>query len=291
MAKTRRVKTKRFYGGNQYGPDTAKLMSEIDEMETGGILHLRGLNITSLPPLSPEISELELSNTQITSLPELPSNLELLDVSRTPLTSLPELPPTLTYLDVSNTRITSLPELPPNLESLYVSNTQITSLPELPPNLKNLNVSRTRLTTLPELPPNLENLNVSNTRLTTLPELPLTLGLLSVSGTSIPKKQRGETIAQYNTRIREIYDTRVKARDLAAAQQTVFRPGTEEDSPALRKLRNTDILERDITPFLTGMSGEKSTILPARKPTAMQQLKKKVTGSYNGGRTKKNKRA
>jgi len=323
MAKTRRVKTKRFYGGNgEHGPDTEKLMRSIERIRNG-YLDLTGLNITSLPPLPPTVTHIEFSSTSNTSLPELPPTLRRLDVINMQITSLPALPPTLEMLYISNVpMITSLPALPPTLEILHVEDAKmITSLPALPPNLKKLklyytgvtslpalpsrldelevrvtpitrlpalpntltvlNVAATRITSLPLLPPKLRILDVSGTNLTSLPLLPDTIMSLNVLGTSIPPKNNRERISQYNAR--------VKARDLSAAQQTVFRPGSTS-SPALQRLMDTNILKTEITPMLTGKSGQESNVLPASKPTAMQTLKKEATGRY-GGRTKKNKRA
>ena len=282
MAKTYRVNTHRLkrtmkrkllYGGNQHGPDTPELMRRIARSATTNMLDLTNLIITSLPPLPPTLTDLNIFHTQITSLPQLPTTLKRLNVSRTPLTSLPPLPPTLNRLYLVDIPITSLPQLPPTLEALDISRTQITSLPQLPTTLRWLNVSNTPITSLPQLPPTLTDLNVS--------------------GTSIPPMLPRENISQYNIRMMMIKE---KARDLSAAQQTILRPGsstsnvgaTTTTNPALQRLMSTDILKKNLTPMLTGKSGEESNVFPSPSPTAMQQLKKEVTGRY-GGRTKKNK--
>jgi hypothetical protein len=326
MAKTRRVKNKRFYGGNQYGPDTTELNRRLQNIR-GGKLDLTALNITSLPPLPntvrwlsasntpitslpalppnigylnvddtpvtslpalpPNLHSLYAVNTQLTSLPELPNTLQILGVSNTRLTSLPALPQSLHLLFAGNTRLTSLPELPPNLHLLFADHTPITSLPELPPNLQDLNVEGTPITSLPELPPTLRHLKVDHTRITSLPEIPQSLLILSVEGTPIPRKRAGETSEQYNTR--------VKARDLSTAQRTLFQPGTTAPpGSALQRVMDSNILPTMLTEVITGKKAPYRNVQPGvptvSPPTAMQTLKKEATGSYNGGRTKKNKR-
>ena len=260
MAKTRRIKKSRVLrgGDNEYGPDTKKLMRRLADSE--------------------DTDELDISGLNITSLPQLPPTLEYLDVSETRLTSLPQLPPTLEILDVSKTQITTLPDLLPNLEMLYVSETQITSLPELPPTLTELDVSKTQITTLPDLPPTLEVLDVSETQITSLPELPDNLEELHVQGTRIPPMKPRENGKQYNIRM--------KARDLSAAEQTIFQPTSEEDTTALGRVRNANILVPKVTEFLTGKKDTSQG--PQPSIPVMRQLKKEVTGRY-GGRTKKNK--
>ena len=312
MAKTRRVnvrrqKTKRLYGGNEeHGPDTAELMNRIRTMQDG-ILGLRNLNITSLPPIPLSTTHLILRNTQVTSLPEpLPPNLILLDISDTRITRLPELPDTLRFLFLFNTGVTSLPEsLPPNLEQLSVSDTGITQLPELPRSLFSLNISNTGVTRLPEplphhlefldvsgtpmtsLPTNLPYLrvlHVSNTKIGRLPELPPTLRNINIHNTSIEPMLPYESVVKYNDRMK-----RLMAKQYSTAQQTLLRPSDDSDNSALGKLRRTNILSEMLPEMITGKKEKEQTTLPKQYPTIMQELKKKATGSYNGGRTKKNK--
>ena len=276
MAKTRRVKKLR--GGNQYGPDTPELMRRLQNIQNNE-LDVGGLNITSLPPLPPTLTHLDVSGTQLTSLPALPPTLNSLHAYETNITSLPPLPPTLTILDVSHTNIRTLPNIPPGLEHLHVGDTDIRRLPTLPPGLSSLHVHETTITSLPPLPPTLTELIVSGSSITNLPELPSTLVDLEIDDTNIPPFKENETIPQYNARM--------KARDLSSAQQTVLRPGTAAPpGSALEKVMNTNVLKSNITPMLTGKSGEESNVLPATRPTAMQELKKEVTGRY-GGKTRK----
>ena len=303
MAKTRRQKSKRLYGGNQeHGPDTVELMNRIRTMSS--FLDLGDLNITSLPPLPSNTTYLILSKTQVTSLPEsLPPNLEGLDISDTRITRLPKLPGTLQLLFLRNTQVTSLPELPANLQQLSINNTGITQLPALPGSLFQLNISNSGVTRLPEplphhlayldvagtpmtsLPtilPYLRTLDVSNTRIGRLPELPPTLTRLNTDNTSIEPMLPNETPNQYNKRM-----IKSMAKQYSTAQQTLLQPSDDSDNSALGKLRRSNILPNLLPEMITGKKEKEQTTLPKQYPTIMQELKKKATGSYTGGRTKK----
>ena len=316
MAKTRRVnvrrqKTKRLYGGNEeHGPDTAELIKRIRTIQNG-ILNLKNLNITSLPPIPLSTTRLILKQTQVTSLPEpLPPNLEGLDISYTRITRLPELPDTLQYLLLTNTGVTSLPEsLPPNLKQLTIHDTGITQLPALPESLNSLGISNTGVTRLPEsLPPNLERLDVSGTPMTSLPtnlpylrvlyvsdtkigrlpELPPSLTYLDIHNTSIEPLRPYESVVKYNDRMK-----RLVAKQYSTAQQTLLRPSDDSDNSALGKLRRTNILPNLLPEMITGKKEPQSNVQPGVPtvplPTVMQQLEKDYRRPYNGGRTKKNK--
>ena len=295
MGKTRRVnvyrkKTKRLYGGNQYGPDTAILMHKLQNMQNNElkldilkITHLPPLpdsleklsapfsKLTSLPdPLPPNLKFLDVFHTKITSLPALPDTLLHLNAVNTKITSLPALPPNLKFLDVSDTKIMSLPVLPPSLELLAANNTQITSLPALPPNLVRLLVNKTPITSLPALPPKLRVLIVSDTPITSLPAFPPSLEMLDAIRCSqltslpdLPPNLRHLNIFYTSLpqrRFRETnaeYNARMRARNLSAAEQTILKDGsTAPPGSALQRAMDSNILKSNIVPMLTGKSGE-----------------------------------
>ena len=62
-----------------------------------GVVDLRRLNLTELPPIPEGIIELNCSHNQLTSLPRLPSTLEMFNCSYNQLTSLPALPPSIAF--------------------------------------------------------------------------------------------------------------------------------------------------------------------------------------------------
>jgi len=82
-------------------------------------------------------------------------NLQRLFCSHNQLTSLPPLNPNLIILKCNNNRLTSLPPLNENLESLYCYGNLLTVLPGLNDKLDILDCCNNRLTSLPFLPPNL----------------------------------------------------------------------------------------------------------------------------------------
>ena len=324
MAKTRRIKKSRvLHGGdNEYGPDTPKLLRMLDQIRRSRkdeSLELFRINITSLPEslpdnltkldcsnvpmfarlpqiLPPRLKILAIANTQVSELPPLPSTLTNLNCEGTNITSLPDpLPPNLTMLNFSRTQISHIPKLPSSLRYLLANDTQITEIPDLPSSVEFVSiVNNPHLTKLSKLSPNLDTLYIyDNPNLTTLPELPSSLKSFSSWNTSLHiQKQANETIQRFiernNEYVKKINKLKEQGRDLSAAEQTIFRPGTAATNPALQRLMNTNILENNVGRMLTGKSNIKSNVLPSSQPTTMQKLKKEATGRY-GGRTKKNK--
>ena len=128
-----------------HGKDTDILLERILNIKDGKLV-LECLDITSIPALPSNLTELHCSETKITSLPDLPSSLTYLDCSYTQITFLPDLPSGLTHLDCQDTPITSLPDLPFGLTKLDCSVTQLTSLPTLPSGPLFLICYRTKIT-------------------------------------------------------------------------------------------------------------------------------------------------
>jgi internalin A len=137
-----------------------------------------------LPPISPDMTSLDLSGRELTTVrSEIThlTNLTSLNLSRNKLTSLPaEIAQLteLTFLDLSDNQLTSLPaEIArlTNLTSLNLDNNQLTSLPaEIMrlTNLTSLNLSNNQLTSVPaEITwlTNLTELNLWGNHLTGLP--------------------------------------------------------------------------------------------------------------------------
>lgn len=116
-------------------------------------LDLSEFGLSSLPPLPPGITALDVSGNRLQRLPkELPASLQHLDVSTNLLARLPKkLPAGLKTLDASKNRLTALPaKLPDSLASIYVGSNRLTRLPsQLPAALKILDAADNNLTTLP----------------------------------------------------------------------------------------------------------------------------------------------
>ena len=87
-----------------HGSDTSELLTRIANIKAG-ILHISGLNITSLPDLPSTVRLLYCDNTSLKSLPELPPGITMLSCDNTPLESLPELPSSLKVLSCNNTHL------------------------------------------------------------------------------------------------------------------------------------------------------------------------------------------
>ena len=169
-------------------------------------LALRGLGLTTLPPLPATLTTLDVSDNQLATLPELPATLRALQASRNRLTTLPILPANLTSLSVSCNQLTSLPRLPSTMKSLYAPLNLLTGLPNLPATLETINVACNRLSALPDLPATLKILDVEGNQLTAMPELPATLTTvhasdnplttvrIETSGPENPREQREQEL-------------------------------------------------------------------------------------------------
>lgn len=137
-----------------------------------------------LPPISPDMTSLDLSGRKLTSLPAEVTrltNLTDLNLRGNQLTSVPaEIMglASLTSLNLSSNQLTSLPaEITrlTNLNSLYLSFNQLTRLPAEVTRLTNLTLLDLSLNQLTSLPAeiarltNLNSLNLSSNKLTSLP--------------------------------------------------------------------------------------------------------------------------
>ncbi|MCW2255364.1 hypothetical protein M2263_001455 [Providencia alcalifaciens] len=139
------------------------------------ILKCISSKLESLPELPPHLEELLCDNSALINLPKLPLGLIMLSCDNNPLQSLPKLPSTLQGLSCEDVDLLSLPDLPSELISLYCDHNRLASLPELPVNLKALSCNDNYLVDLPELPPDLETLDCTSNYLVRLPSFPLSL--------------------------------------------------------------------------------------------------------------------
>jgi Leucine-rich repeat (LRR) protein len=121
-----------------------------------------GMNLTSLPTLSPLLTELSCGNNPITHIPILPNTLRVLVCNNIGLTYLPGLPATLTSLYCQHNRLPELPMLPPNLGFLACHSNELIIMPDLPSPLKYLYCDQNPLI---YKEPTITNINIINKRL------------------------------------------------------------------------------------------------------------------------------
>ena len=152
-------------------------------------LDLSGENITELPEVIGELTNLEwlnLSYNQLSTLPEVIgqlTNLKELDLYNNQLSILPEKIGQLTNLEklhLNNNQLSTFPEVIgqlTNLKELNLYNNQLSTFPEeigQLTNLKELNLYNNQLSTFPEVIgqlTNLETLWLNDNQLSTLPEV------------------------------------------------------------------------------------------------------------------------
>jgi len=120
------------------------------------VLDVRGQQVTSLPPLPQNITEIICSGNQLRCLPVLPPHLLRLVCSNNLLQELPEMPTSLQILDCSKNFIEYLPDLEnTSLETLVCSENLLKDLPILPKTLRRLSCHTNRLAYLRPMPASL----------------------------------------------------------------------------------------------------------------------------------------
>jgi uncharacterized repeat protein (TIGR01451 family) len=144
-------------------------------------LDCSGAYLKALPPLPPNLINLQCDFNLLVDFPTLPWTLQYLKCSYNNISKLPTLPAGLTTLACNNNKLTSLPTLPKILMELACVNNQITALPNLPIYLKTLACSNNPLKTLPQLPVQMAQLFCVNNQLSSLPILPKLLTRLDCS--------------------------------------------------------------------------------------------------------------
>jgi hypothetical protein len=138
-------------------------VSEWKRTDHMGPLNLSHMDLTALPPLPADLTQLVCTDNFLSALPPLPSGLRILNAARNRLTELPDLPITLTKLDVTENKLAALPPLPATLEQLYCSHNCLTdqSLVLWPPRLHTLHCSHNRLRLFPEIPGHITRRHIS----------------------------------------------------------------------------------------------------------------------------------
>lgn len=155
--------------------------------ESDGILLIEGRNITSIPVLPDNISELKFEVCcKLKSIPPLPDGLKVLSLRscyEINLPNLPNLPDGLKELSLESCdKLESLNPLPDGLKTLsLVSCKKLTSIPNLPDGLESLTLNSCyELKSIPLLSDNLKNLSISENRDIKLSRFPCGLNSLTV---------------------------------------------------------------------------------------------------------------
>ncbi len=159
-----------------------------------------GNQLTSLPPLPPNLTYINFDYNQINVWPALPSTVTDVEALNNLLPSISSLPPNLQIFSCDNNKLSNLPTLPASLKELYCGANTLTTLPTLPQGLEilrcgympsltlpafpntliHLECPNNDYVTLPALPPNLQKLYCASNKLIQLPVLPNTLFTLDV---------------------------------------------------------------------------------------------------------------
>lgn len=185
--------------------------------QPGAFLNLHGLNLTSLPQVIGQFSNvtnLDISNNQLTFIPEALfqlSELTYLDLSSNQLTSIPEglfKLSKLTVLRLSNNQLCSISQNIANLSRLQIfrlGSNNLSSIPENIGSLKRLellDLGNNQLTSLPDSLRNLVNLRylcLARNHLTSIPNLSKCCGELHADFSNNPITQ-SHFIPPYNIR-------------------------------------------------------------------------------------------
>lgn len=145
------------------------------------LLNLSECNLTRLPPIPPNVKNLDISRNHLNSLAGVPPSVTMLRCCSNELCHLYDLPPKLRYLDCAGNQC--LKSIDSNVDSIVVLNCSycrhITEIIRLPNELICLITKDCyNLRKIKSLPPNLQTLNCEETCLRTLPPLPESLTML-----------------------------------------------------------------------------------------------------------------
>jgi hypothetical protein len=120
------------------------------------VLDVRGQQLTSLPPLPQNVTEIICAGNRLRHLPELPSHLVRLVCSNNLLQELPTMPKSLQVLDCSKNFLEFLPDIQNTmLTTLICSENLLKDLPILPTTLRRLSCHTNHIAHLRPMPDSL----------------------------------------------------------------------------------------------------------------------------------------
>ena len=162
-------------------PKMYTLEERIQDSLESGILYVRAMNLSFLPELPPNLTEIDCSCNKLSTLPRLPPLLVKLICDNNELETLPSLPESLELLSCEENKLTLLPLLPNSVLTLNCRYNELKNITNLPNQLTDLNCERNALTNICHLPDSITELNVSFNTLTTIPNFPVSIRTLDIS--------------------------------------------------------------------------------------------------------------
>ena len=123
------------------------------------LLDLSNENLTKIPIIGDDVTELYLCNNQITKIENLPNSLQILNLQYNQITKIENLPSSIQTLYLSDNQITKIENLPNSLQSLCLNGNQITKIENLPNSLQSLCLGGNQIAELPLLLLELIHLN------------------------------------------------------------------------------------------------------------------------------------
>jgi hypothetical protein len=151
------------------------------------LLNLSCKNLTKIPIISNDITELYLSNNQITKIENLPDSLLTLKLNHNQITKIENLPDSLQKLYLHNNQISKIENIPENLQKLDLENNQITKIENLPSSLQTLWLYNNQIPKIENLPDSLQKLDLSDNKITKIENLPDSLQKLWLDNNQITK--------------------------------------------------------------------------------------------------------
>lgn len=151
--------------------------------ESTGNLLIEGRNITSIPVLPDNISELKFECFKLKSIPSLPDGLKVLSLRSCHELNLPHLPDGLKVLSLlSHDKLESINHLPDGLKNLSLEGcNNLTFISSFPDSLESLSLNSCyNLTSIPPLSDTLKVLSISENRDIKLSRFPCGLESLTV---------------------------------------------------------------------------------------------------------------
>jgi len=150
-------------------------------------LDLSNKNLTKIPIIPNDITELYLQYNQITKIENLPDSLRILWLNGNRITKIENLPSSLQELHLGNNQITKIENLSENLQKLWLDDNQITKIENLPDSLQKLRLDNNQITKIENLPENLQILYLSCNQITKIENFSNSLQRLCLSYNKITK--------------------------------------------------------------------------------------------------------
>ena len=152
---------------------TSEVEHRIAEWETRGnpemLLDLSMCSLFEVPPLPPNVIDLDIAYNSIREINILPDTLKYLACGSNQIRHISKLPPRLETLNCNWNELVTLPPFPETLHTLFCGYNKLSRLPDDLRNLNELTCTNNKLTQLPYIPEAMEQVYAEFNQINTFP--------------------------------------------------------------------------------------------------------------------------